>query len=209
MPNEKSREAEERIGIIEELVHGLAGRVNGIEEKSGKELSQFVSEYKQTLNEISNQIAIANKRYDTSKIQQHIDTLNGLVATIPKTIDVKNHHHFGAWSKSLIIALTISFFTTAGSLAIGLHLNERNNELSKDAHQYSLMKAFYPDLTSNIENKSIANPDSLDHEAEKAIIRRQEITSAEGDARQADRLQRAARRKLKLVRQGGRLSNTI
>ena len=63
---------------MEELVHGLTGRMNSIEETTAKELALFVSDYNQTLNEISNQIEAANKRYDTTKIQQHIDTLSNL-----------------------------------------------------------------------------------------------------------------------------------
>jgi hypothetical protein len=66
-------------------------------------------------------IETSNKRYDDHKIQQQIDEVRKLLATMPKAIGVKNHHHFGKWSKSLIISVVVCFCLTVLSIGTTLH----------------------------------------------------------------------------------------
>jgi lysophospholipase L1-like esterase len=96
---------EEKVTMLEELIQGFIKRMTAIENEMPEFLKSFLQQYKETLDRIAARIEIANRRYDHDKIQQNIDAVTKLVATMPKVIGVKTSHHFGAWSKSLIIGL--------------------------------------------------------------------------------------------------------
>ena len=84
---------------ISELIQGFVTRMTDIETEMPKFLKSFLQQYKETLDRIANRIETSNKRYDHQKIQQQINEVKRLVATVPKVIGVKTSHHFGAWSK--------------------------------------------------------------------------------------------------------------
>ena len=144
-------ELEEKVTMMEELIHGLMGKVKGIETDTTEFLKTFVEQYRGTLETIAFRIETANKRYDDGKIQQQIDELKGVVRAVPKVIGVKTNHHFGAWSKSLIIGIIVGFVITAGSVGTALYLNHQNNRLNSDAYNFWLVRALYQEVSKIIE----------------------------------------------------------
>ena len=140
----QKEELEEKVTMMEELIQGFEGRVNVIETGMAEFLKTFLEQYRDTLGTITARIETANKRYDDGKIQQQIDELKGVVQAVPKVIGVKTSHHFGAWSKSLIIGIIVGFVITAGSVGTALYLNHQNNRLNSDAYNFWLVRALYP-----------------------------------------------------------------
>jgi hypothetical protein len=165
-------------------------------------LKSFLQQYKETLDKIANRVEISNKRYDHQKIQQQIDEVKKLVATVPKVIGIKNSHHFGAWSKTLIIWVVVSFFLTASSVGTALYLNDQNNRLNSEAYNFWLVRAMYPDVSSTIEKKLKEDPNSFILQAEKEMEKQNAIAAAQAQAEQADKEQKVAREKLEKVRVG-------
>ena len=199
MPNE---ELEEKITMLEELIHGFVKRMTTIETDMPEFLKSFLQQYKETLDKIAARIEIANKRYDDGKIQQQIDALSRLVATVPKVIRVKNSHHFGAWSKSLVIGVVVAFVVATGSVGTALYLNDQNNRLSSEAYNFWLVRALYPKTAETILGKLKANPDSLGTLAEREMEKQQAIAAAKAIADQAEKEQKAAKANLEKVRSG-------
>lgn len=146
--------------------------------------------------------AIGNKRYDDQKIQQQIDEVKKLIATVPKVIGVKTSHHFGAWSKSLIIGVIVCFVVTSLSFGTALYLNHQNDRLNNDAYNYWLIKALYPEVSKTIEKKLANDPKSLNQQAEKEIEKQNAITAAQAQAEQADKEQKTAKDNLEKVKSG-------
>jgi len=199
MPNE---ELEEKITMLEELIHGFVKRMTTIETDMPEFLKSFLQQYKETLDKIAARIEIANKRYDDGKIQQQIDALSRLVATVPKVIRVKNSHHFGAWSKSLIIGALVAFVVTTGSVGTALYLDGQNDRLNSEAYNFWLVRALYPKTAEAILGKLKANPDSLGALAEREMKKQQAIAAAKAIADQAEKEQQAAKAKLEKMRSG-------
>ena len=174
----EQQELEEKVTMMEELIQGFVTRMTAIETEMPEFLKSFLQQYKETLDQISNRIETSNKRYVHQKIQQQIDEVKRLVATVPKVIGVKNSHHFGAWSKSLIIGLVIAFLVTAGSVGSTLYLNHQNNRLNREAYIFWLVRVLYPKTAETIIAKLNEDPDGFIAKAEKEMEKQNAITAA-------------------------------
>lgn len=195
----QNEELEEKVNIMEELIQGFAGRVSVMETSIAEVLKSFLEQYRDTLEIIAARIETANKRYDDQKIQQQIDELKDVVATVPKVIRVKNSHHLGAWSKNLIIGLVVCFVVTAGSIGMALYFYHQNDRLNREAYNFWLVRALYPVVAKTIEKKLSEDPKSFIDKAEKAMVKQQAIIAAEAVAVQAEKDQKEAKRKLEKV----------
>lgn len=198
----QNEELEEKVTTMEELIQGLIGRMDVIESGMAEFLKSFLKQYRNTLDTISVRIETANKRYDDKKIQQQVDELKGIVATLPKVIGVKTRHHFGAWSKSLIIGLAVCFVITAGSVGTTLYLDHQNDRLNSEAYNFWLVRALYPDVSKAIEKKLKEDSDAFIEQAQKAMDKQNAIIAAQAQAEQADKEQKAAKEKLEKVKSG-------
>lgn len=196
----QKEELEEKVTMMEELIQGFVGRVNVIETGMAEFLKTFLEQYRGTLETIAARIETANKRYDDGKIQQQIDELKGVVQAVPKVIGLKTSHHFGAWSKSLIIGVVVGFVITAGSVGTALHLNHQNNRLNSEAYNFWLVRALYPEVSQIIETKLGEDPNSFIEKAEKAMAKQQAIIAAEAIAAQAEEENKTARQNLEKVK---------
>ena len=196
----QNEELEEKVTMLEELIQGFVVRMNVVETEMPEFLKSFLQQYKETLDRIASRIETANKRYDDAKIQQQIDEVKKLVATVPKVIGVKNSHHFGAWSKSLIIGVVVCFVVTSLSFGTALYLNHENDRLNNDAYNFWLTKALYPEVSKTIEKKLTEDPKSLNQQAEKAMEKQEAVMTAQAQAEQADKELKAARDKLEKVK---------
>lgn len=196
----QNEELEEKINIMEELIQGFAGRIGVIETSVAEFLKSFLAKHRGTLESIATRIETANKRYDDLKIQQQIDELKNIVATVPKVIGVKNSHHFGAWSKSLIIGIVVCFAITAGSIGTALYFYNQNDRLNREAYNFWLVRALYPEVAKTIETKLTEDPESFIDKAEKSMVKQQAIIAAETEAAQAEKGQKEAKRKLEKVK---------
>jgi len=198
----QNEELEEKITMLEELIQGFVTRMTVVETEMPEFLKTFLQQYKETLDRIASRIETANKRYDDAKIQQQIDEVRKLVATVPKVIGVKTSHHFGAWSKSLIIGVVICFVVTSLSVGTALYLNHQNDRLNDDAYYFWLVKALYPEVSKTIEKKLADDPKGLNQQAEKEMEKQEAITAAQAQAEQADKEQKAAKDNLEKVKSG-------
>jgi hypothetical protein len=196
-----NEELEEKITMLEELIQSFVKRMTIIETEMPEFLKSFLEQYKDTLNTIAARIETSNKRYDDGKIQQQIDAVSRLIATVPKVIGVKTSHHFGAWSKSLIIGVVIAFIVTTGSIGTALYLNYQNARLNSEAYNFWIVRALYPKTAETIVNKLKEDPDGFISNAEKEMEKQQAIAAAQAVADQADKEQKAAKEKLKKVRE--------
>jgi hypothetical protein len=151
----QNEEFEEKVTMLEELLQGFVERINVIESGMADFLKTFLEQYKVTLESIATRIETANKRYDDQKIQQQIDELKRIMTTIPKVIGVKTSHHFGAWSRSLIIGVVVCFVLTSTSIGTALYLNNQNNRLNNEAYNFWLVKALYPNVFKTIEQQQM------------------------------------------------------
>jgi len=196
----QQEELEEKVTMMEELIQGFIQRITIVETEIPAFLKTFLSQYKETLDRIASRIETANKRYDDKKIQQQIDELNDVVSRIPRVIGVKNSHHFGAWSKSLIIGVLIAFVITAGSFGTALYLNHQNDRLNEEAYNFWLVRAMFPKTAETIITGLKDEPNAFIAKAEKAMEKQQAIATAKAIADQADKDQKAARDNLNKVR---------
>ena len=139
-------ELEEKVSMAEELILGLVKRMEVIESELPEFLKSFLEQYKETLASISGQIEKSNKRYDDQKISQQVDHVKDLVGTMPKVITVKNehHHHFGAWSKNLIIGVAACFLITASSTGTAFYLKHENNRMTANDIKFRAIRQIAP-----------------------------------------------------------------
>ena len=198
----QQEELEEKVTIMEELIQGFEEKVNVIETGMAEFLKTFLEQYRDTLNTIAARIETANKRYDHDKIQQNIDDVTKLVSTMPKVIGVKTSHHFGKWSKSLIIGIVACFFLTATSVGTVLYLNHQNDRLNSEAYNFWLVRALYPKTAGTIITKLKENPEGFIAKAEQEMEKQNAITAAKAQADQADKEQKAAKDNLEKVKSG-------
>lgn len=198
----QNEELEEKVILLEELLQGFVERMNVIESGMADFLKTFFEQYKVTLASIAAQIEIANKRYNDQKIQEQIDELKRIMATMPKVIGVKTSHHFGAWSRSLIIGVVVCFVLSSTSVGTALYLNNQNNRLNGDAYNFWLVKALYPDVSKTIEKKLKEDPNALIEQAQHQMDKQNAIIAAQTQAEQADKDQKAAKEKLEKAKAG-------
>ena len=196
----QNEELEEKVNIMEELIQGFAGRISVMETSVAEFLKSFMEQYRGTLEMIAARIETANNRYDNQKIQQQIDELKDVVATVPKVIRVKNSHHLGAWSKNLIIGLVVCFVTMAGSIGTTLYFYHQNDRLNREAYNFWLVRALYPEVAKTIDAKLTEDPKGFIDKAEKAMVKQQAIIAAEAVAAQAEKDQKEAKQKLEKVK---------
>jgi hypothetical protein len=198
----QNEEFEEKVTMLEELLQGFVERINVIESGMADFLKTFLEQYKVTLESIATRIETANKRYDDQKIQQQIDELKRIMTTIPKVIGVKTSHHFGAWSRSLIISVTVCFILTSTSVGTALYLNNQNNRLNSEAYNFWLVKALYPDVSKTIEKKLKEDPNTFIEQAQEQMDKQNAIIAAQAQAEQADKEQKAAKDNLEKAKSG-------
>ncbi|WP_121812089.1 hypothetical protein [Mucilaginibacter kameinonensis] len=196
----QNEELEEKITMLEELIQGFVARMTIVETEMPEFLKIFLQQYKETLDRIASRIETANKRYDDAKIQQQIDEVKKLVATVPKVIGVKTSHHFGAWSTSLIIGVVVCFVATSLSVGTALYLNHQNDRLNDEAYNFWLVKALYPEVSKTIKKKLTTDPNALNQQAEKEMEKREAIIAAQAQLEQADKEEKAAKDNLEKAR---------
>lgn len=196
----QNEELEEKITMLEELIQGFIARITVVETEMPEFLKTFLQHYKETLDRIASRIETANKRYDDAKIQQQIDEVKKLVATVPKVIGVKTSHHFGAWSKSLIIGIVVCFAVTSLSFGTALYLNHQNDRLNSEAYNFWLVRAIYPATADSVLSKLKKDPDGFSAKAAKAMEKQQAIAAAKAIAEQAEREQKEAKENLEKVK---------
>ncbi|UOE52813.1 hypothetical protein MTO98_17230 [Mucilaginibacter sp. SMC90] len=196
----QQEELEEKVTMLEELIQGFIQRITIVETEMPGFLKSFLQQYKETLDRIASRIETANKRYNDQKIEQQMDELKDVVSRVPKVIGIKNHHHFGAWSKSLIIGLVVAFVITAGSFGAALYLNHQNDRLNDEAYNFWLVRAMYPKTAETIITGLKSDPNAFIAKAEKAMEKQQAIAAAKALADQAEKNQKAARDSLKKAR---------
>lgn len=196
----ENNEMEEKVMIMEELIQGFNKRMYGVETETQAFFKSFLQQYKETLVGIADRIEKVNKRYDNSKIKQQIEALQSIVEMMPKAVTVKHRYHFGAWSKSFIISVTIAFFVTTGSLGTALHLNHENGKLKDEAFNFWFVRALYPDVSVAIKNGLKEDSKGFIERAEKAITRQQAILAAETEANEAEKAQKMAKKKLERLK---------
>jgi len=121
---------------------------------------------------------------------------------MPKVIGVKTSHHFGAWSRSLIIGVVVCFVLSSTSVGTALYLNNQNNRLNGDAYNFWLVKALYPDVSKTIEKKLKEDPNALIEQAQHQTDKQNAIIAAQTQAEQADKDQKAAKEKLEKAKAG-------
>jgi hypothetical protein len=183
----QNEEFEEKVTMLEELLQGFVERINVIESGMADFLKTFLEQYKVTLESIATRIETANKRYDDQKIQQQIDELKRIMTTIPKVIGVKTSHHFGAWSRSLIIGVVVCFVLTSTSIGTALYLNNQNNRLNNEAYNFWLVKALYPNVFKTIEKKLKEDPNAFIEQAQQQMDKQNAFIAAQAQAEQADK----------------------
>lgn len=198
----QNEELEEKVTMMEELIEGFVARMTIVETGMSDFLKTFLEQYKETLDKIAARIEISNKRYDDQKIQQQIDEVKKLVATVPKVIGVKTSHHFGKWSKSLIIGIVVCFVMTATSVGTALYLNHQNNRLNNEAYNFWLVRALYPKTAEAIIIKLKEDPDGFTAIAEKEMEKQNAVIAAKAQADQADKEQKAAKDNLEKLKAG-------
>lgn len=196
----QKEEIEEKVTMMEELFQGVVGRMDILETGMADFLKAFMEQYRNVLESIAARVETANKRYDDSKIQANIDELTEVITDMPKVITVRNTHHFGAWSTSLIIGVVIAFVVTAGSVGTALYFNHQNDRLNSEAYNFWLVRALYPEVSKTIEAKLAEDPNGFIQQAEKAMVKQQAIIAAEDEAKQAEQQQRAAKKRLEKVK---------
>ncbi|WEA01855.1 hypothetical protein [Mucilaginibacter sp. SJ] len=196
----QQEELEEKVTMLEELIQGFIQRITIVETEMPEFLKAFLQQYKGKLDGIAVRIETANKRYDEKKIEQQINELKDVVSRVPKIIGVRNSHHFGAWSKSLVIGVVVAFIVTAGSFGTALYLNHQNDRLNEEAYNFWLVRAMYPETAETIITGLKNDPNAFIAKAEKAMEKQQAIAAAKAIADQADKAQKQARDNLKKVR---------
>lgn len=196
------QELEERMTMLEELIQGFVGRMNVVETEMPNFLKSFLQHYKETLEKIAARIETSNKRYDDQKIKQQMDELKKIVATVPKVIGVKNHHHFGLWSKSLIIGVAACFCLTAGSVGTSIYLYNQNNLLHSEAHNFWIVRALHPDIAKAIDKNLKDDYNGFSEHAKKAMEKQNAIIAAKAVADEAEQKRKEANDELEKVKAG-------
>lgn len=191
-------ELEEKITMAEELILGLVKRMEVIESELPEFLKSFLEQYKETLANISGQIEKSNKRYDDQKISQQIDQVKDLVGTMPKVITVKNehHHHFGAWSKNLIIGVVVCSLITASATGTALYLNHENNRLAANDIKFRAIRQIAPKWGHWADTTYSRNPKGMEENTVKLENEALEKAYAEEVARETAEEAKQARKRL-------------
>lgn len=195
-------ELEEKVTMAEELILGLVKRMEVIESELPEFLKSFLQQYKETLANISGQIEKSNKRYDDQKISQQIDQVKDLVGTMPKVITVKNehHHHFGAWSKNLIIAVAACFIITASSTGTALYLKYVNNRMIACDIKFRAIRQIAPKWGHWADTTYIRNPKSMEENTIRLEAEALERAYAEKVAREKEEEAKQAKKRLHSLR---------
>lgn len=191
-------ELEEKVTMAEELILGLVKRMEVTESELPEFLKSFLQQYKETLANISGQIEKSNKRYDDQKISQQIDQVKDLVGTMPKVITVKNelHHHFGAWSKNLIIGVAACFLITASAVGTTLYLNHENNLLAANDIKFRAIRQIAPKWGHWADTTYSRNPKVMEENTIKLEAEALEKAYAEEIARETAEEAKQARKRL-------------
>jgi len=194
----KQDELEEKVTMAEELILGLVKRMEVIESELPEFLKSFLQQYKETLANISGKIEKSNGRYDDQKISQQIDQVKDLVGTMPKIITVKNehHHHFGAWSKNLIIGVAACFLITASSTGTALYLKHENNRMSGNDIKFRAIRQIAPKWGHWADTTYSRNPKAMEKNTIKLETEALEKTYAEEVARQTPEEAKQASKRL-------------
>jgi hypothetical protein len=103
-------------------------------------------------------------------------------------------------SKKLIIGLVACFIITAGSVGTALYFYHQNDRLNREAYNFWLVRALYPEVAKTIQTKLTEDPQGFIDKAEKAMAKQQAIIAAEAVAAQAEKDQKEAKQKLEKVK---------
>lgn len=204
-------ELEEKVAMLEELIQGFVKRITIVETEMPEFLKTFLQQYKETLDRIAARIETSNKRYDDHKIQQQIDEVRELVSTMPKVIGVRNHHHFGKWSKSLIIGVAASFLLTAISVGVALNFWSENGRMRESDIKFRMVRQTNPNVAYSIDTLYYRNPEEIEAKTRQLEAEQLDIARAEAAAKEKEEQAKEAKQKLRKLKKNNRslLSNPV
>lgn len=182
---------------LDETVNGLIPKVKTLEVNAASYPKVYVLDYSKDFKELFAQLQQLKQAYD-----QAIRQLEGKIKAMPKTLPVKNYHHFEPKAKPvlyLFIAMILAVTVLSG-LCIGLGIE--NVRRSDESNKFMILRGFYPDIAKAIDDAYANDDGKLMKKAEANIHEQQAMSEAAFAAKQAAEEKAASEGKNK--RQGNR-----
>lgn len=93
-------------------------------------------------------------------LESYFSEIKQAIGSIPKTTEVRNHHHFDLRSKGFIISAIALLITTAISIAVAFSSYRESRRLAGNDLKYRMIRQINPALVAWADSTYYNNPDS-------------------------------------------------
>ncbi len=175
---------------LDEVLNGLIPKVKTLEVNAGTYPKVYVPDHGKDFKELFAQLGQLKQAYDQSILQ-----LEENIKAMPKTLPVKNYHHFEPKAKPILylfVAMILAVTVLSG-LCIGLRLE--NNRRSDESNKFMILRGFYPEIAKAVDDAYTNDNGKLMKKAEANIHDQQTMSAAAFAAKQAAEEKVAGERK--------------
>ncbi|MGY3053101.1 hypothetical protein ACVWYG_001298 [Pedobacter sp. UYEF25] len=176
---------EEKLEHIEELLELFITRSKTQQEQLDFIVARPIPNYEKLLSKI---IEVLDQQENVKSLETITKQLQQLIenaTSVPEIIPVRHHHNFDLRSRPYFIGAAIVFITMALSFGGLLFLGFNRQEITTEAEKFRVVRGSDPLMALVIDSLYLQNRESLMKKAEKNILEREQLLTAQAKERQA------------------------
>ncbi|MGY3054152.1 hypothetical protein ACVWYG_002355 [Pedobacter sp. UYEF25] len=170
---------EEKLEHIEQLLELFISRSKTQQEQLELIIGREIPNYEKQLSKILEVLADQEQIENLEKINKQLQLLVKNVPAIPKVIPVRHHHNFDLRSRPYFIGAAIVFITMALAFGGLLFLGFDRKELTREAEKFRVVRGSDPLMALAIDSLYLQDRESLMEKAEKEILEREQLLTAQ------------------------------
>ena len=170
---------DEKLEHIEQLLELFITRSKTQEEQLDLIVARPIPNYEKLLSKIIEVLDQQENTKSLEKINKQLQQLVKNASSIPNVIPVRHHHNFDLRSRPYFIGAAIVFITIALSFGGLLFLSLNRQELKSEAEKFRVIRGSDPSLALTIDSLYLQDKESLIKKAEKEILEREQLLTAQ------------------------------
>lgn len=191
------KKIEEQLDAIEEVLSVVVRKTSGVEDLMQSSTEAQNALVATTLAEIKAQL----KQIPSAQLlTAQFSGIQKAVESIPRKLEIRNHHHFDLRSKGFIISAAAFLIVTALSVAVAISSYRESSRLRESDLKFRIARQLSPALTAKADSIYYRDPNRAEFETQRLEAHELSVKQAEALLKQKQKEINDAQKVLKKLK---------